>query len=158
MAAYTDFDQIHPGLFQGSYPKLTKELLQQFDVIVYCAMEKQPKAAELRLVPRDKHVLGIPLDDDSHQPITREQAAFLIKLARQLAPHVRARRRVLVTCAMGLNRSGIVSALTLMAATGCSGPTAVMSVRKHRRPADDGTRALFNPIFARFVESCPPLA
>jgi len=158
VADYTDFDKIHGSLFQGSYPKLTKQLLQQFDVIVYCAMEKQPNAADLKLVPRDKHVLGIPLDDDSHQPITREQRAFLIRLARQLAPHVRAGRRVLVTCAMGLNRSGIVSALTLMAATGCSGRTAAMSVRKHRRPASDGTRALFNPIFARFVETCPPLA
>lgn len=158
MGTYTDFDQIHPGLFQGSYPKLTKELMQQFDVVVYCAMEKQPKAADLKLVPRGKHVVGIPLDDDSHQPITREQAAYMIKLARQLATHVRAGSRVLVTCAMGLNRSGIVTALTLMAVTGCPGPAAVGVVRQRRRPASDGTRALFNPIFARFVASSPPLA
>lgn len=158
MADYTDFDQIHPGLFQGSRPKLTAELLQKFDVVVYCAMEGQPKPHELKVVPRGKHVLSIPLDDDCHQPITRELGAFLIKLARQLAPHVRAGRRVLVTCMMGMNRSGIVSALTLMAATGCSGPTAVMAVQKHRRPMNDGTRALFNPIFARFVQTLPPIA
>lgn len=156
VAAYTDFDQIHPHLFQGSYPKLTKELLHQFDVIVYCAMEKQPKAADLKLVSPGKHVIGIPLDDDPYQPITREQAARLLIMARQLAAQVRVGKRVLVTCMMGMNRSGLVSSLTLMMATGCSGRAAVEAVRTRRRAFSDGTRAMFNPVFTRFVETLAP--
>lgn len=158
MAAYSDFDQLHSSLFQGSYPKLTPELMTQFDVVVYCAMERQPSDRDLRHVPPGKHVFRVPLDDDAHQPITRELASQLLKLARQLAIHARAGRRVLITCAMGMNRSGIVSALTMMIVAGCDGPTAVATVRKRRRPLSDGTRALFNPIFARFVEMHPRLA
>lgn len=157
MAAYSDFDQIHSHLFQGSYPKLSKELLQQFDVIVYCSMERQPKPSDLRLVPPDKHVLSIPLDDNPYQPISRELAAMLIKLARQLATKVRAGRKTLITCTMGMNRSGLVTALTLMMATGCSGKNAVAAVRQHRRPASDGQQALFNPVFTRFVETLGPI-
>lgn len=157
MHAYTDFDQLHANLFQGSYPKLSKELLQQFDVVVYCALEKQPKPAELKIVPHGKHVLGVPLDDDPYQPITREQRVQLIKVARQLAAYMRENKRVLVTCMMGMNRSGLVSALTLMIATGCSGATAANAVSTKRRPMDDGTRALFNPIFSQFVRTLPPI-
>lgn len=157
MAAYVDFDQIHPYLFQGAYPKLSKELLQQFDVIVYCAMEKQPRPADLKCIPPGKHVLGIPLDDNPYQPISREQAAMLIKLARQLATKVRAGRRTLITCALGMNRSGLVTALTLMMATQCSGRNAIAAVRQRRRPTSDGQRALFNPVFARFIETLGPV-
>jgi protein-tyrosine phosphatase len=157
MTAYTDFDQLFPGLFQGSYPKLNKELMQQFDTVVYCAVEKQPKPAEIKTVPSGKHVIGVPLDDDPYQPITREQAADLIKVARQLAAQVRAGKRVLITCMMGMNRSGLMSALTLMLSTGCTGSDAAITVSSKRRPMADGTRALFNPMFARFIKTLPPI-
>ena len=158
MASYTDFDQIYPNLFQGSYPRLTESLMKQFDVVVYCAVEKQPSKSALKNVPRNKKAIGIPLEDDPYQPITLELEHELKRRAFELAGMLRAGKKVLVTCAMGLNRSGIVSALTLMAVTGCHGRKAFETVQQRRRPADDGTRALFNPMFARFIQTHQPIA
>jgi len=157
MATYSDYDQIHTNLFQGSYPKPHKDLGDGFDVIVYTAIEKQPTAAALKPMPKSVAVRRFPLDDDPYQPITREQAAALVRAAKELAAQLRSGRRVLITCAMGMNRSGLLTALTLMAATGCSGRTAFSTVQSKRRAMEDGTRALFNPIFARFVQTLPPI-
>jgi len=157
MPAYTDYDQIYTNLYQGSYPKLDKELSDHFDIVVFTAVEKQPKAAALKGVPKNVVIRKFPLDDDPCQLITRKQSAELLHLAKELAYHLRNGKRVLITCAMGMNRSGLVTALTLMAATGCHGKNALETVRARRRPMDDGTRALFNPIFARFVQTQPPI-
>ncbi len=157
MGTYTDFDQIHTNLFQGSYPKLSKELADRFDVVVFTAVEKQPKPAQLKAVPKTITVKKFPLDDDPYQPITREQVAELTHLAKELAYYLRNGKRVLITCAMGMNRSGLLTALTLMAVTGCTGRSAFETVQSRRRPMDDGTRALFNPIFSRFVQTLPPI-
>ena len=158
MAHYSDYDQIHTNLYQGSYPKPHKDLADHFDVIVYTAMEKQPTAAALKALPKSVTVKKFPLDDDPYQPVTREQLDGLVREARQLAGLLRSGKRVLITCAMGMNRSGILTALTLMVATGCSGRTALHTVQTKRRAMDDGTRALFNPIFSRFVQTLPPIA
>lgn len=153
MTTYSDYDQIHTNLYQGSYPKLSKELGDHFDVVVFTAIEKQPKPAALKAVPKTVMVKKFPLDDDPYQPITIQQAAALTELAKELAAYVRSGKRVLITCAMGMNRSGLLTALTLMAATGCTGRNAFTTVQSRRRAMDDGTRALFNPIFARFVQT-----
>lgn len=157
MGTYTDYDQIHTNLYQGSYPKLSKELADHFDVVVFTAVEKQPKPAALKAVPKAVIVKKFPLDDDPYQPITREQAAELFHLAKELAYHLRNGKRILITCAMGMNRSGLLTALTLMAATGCTGRSAFETVQSRRRAMEDGTRALFNPIFSRFVQTLPPI-
>jgi len=157
MPAYTDYDQIHTNLYQGSYPKLDKDLSNHFDVVVFTAVEKQPKPAALKGVSKSLTIRKFPLDDDPYQPITREQSAELLHLAKDLAYHLRNGKRVLITCAMGMNRSGLLTALTLMAATGCHGKSAFETVQARRRAMDDGTRALFNPIFARFVQTLPPI-
>jgi protein-tyrosine phosphatase len=158
MAHYSDYDQIHTNLYQGSYPKPHKDLADHFDVIVYTAMEKQPTPVALKSLPKNVLVRKFPLDDDPYQPVTREQTAALVRAAKELAGLLRSGKRVLITCAMGMNRSGILTALTLMAATGCSGRTALHTVQSKRRAMEDGTRALFNPIFSRFVQTLPPIS
>lgn len=173
MAAYTDYDLIYENptrsssvannpargsLYQGSYPKLDKDLGQHFDVVVFTAVEKQPKPAALKSVPKSVVIKKFPLDDDPYQPVTRDQAAALMQAAKELGYLVKSGKRVLITCAMGMNRSGLLTALTLMATTGCNGRNAVQTVQSRRRAMDDGTRALFNPIFARFVQTLPPIA
>lgn len=56
-------------------------------------------------------------------------------------------RRVLVTCAAGRNRSGLVSALALMKRRGLSGEEAVARVQAMRKDA------LTNESFAEYVRS-----
>lgn len=161
---YADYDPIYTNLYQGSYPKLNAELLKKFDIVVYCAMEQQPTDAAIKaaLKPLDpgtrknKQVIKFPMDDDPYQPIEAPLNRQLIAQALQLASALRAGRTVLITCMMGMNRSGLLSAMTLMAASGCSGKAALDTIRTGRRPMDDGTRALFNPMFARFVETRDP--
>lgn len=157
MTTYSDYDQIHTNLFQGSYPKPHRDLANNFDVIVYTAIEKQPTASALKAMPKNVIVKRFPLDDDPYQPIMRDQAAAMVRAAKELASLLRSGKRVLITCAMGMNRSGLLTALTLMAATGCSGRTAFTTIQSRRRAMDDGTRALFNPIFSRFVQTMPPI-
>ncbi len=151
---YHDFDKIYPGLYQGSYPGSDQELFNRFDVIVYSAKERPPRFKGSP--PPGKQVISIPLDDDPYQPLAWSDQKKLTLHARSLAQKVREGKEVLVTCAMGYNRSGLISALTLMALTGCHGKTAINTVRERRRRSDDGHSALFNPIFERFVLTASP--
>lgn len=151
---YYDFDEIYPGLYQGSYPGTDPELFRRFDVIVYSAKEKHPRFS--KKLPPGKQVISIPLDDDPYQPILPSDAKMLMLCAQNLARSIRNGKKVLVTCAMGYNRSGLITALTLISLTGCHGKTAANIVRSRRRTSDEGHPALFNPVFARFIETMSP--
>lgn len=75
-----------------------------FDVIVLAAEEYQPDLPGYI-------VIHAPLDDA--MPSELEQARIR-SAAREVVRHVRAGRRVLVTCFMGRNRSGVISGLALV--------------------------------------------
>lgn len=96
-------------LFQGSFPNPGPFVGQTFDVLVLCAKELQPMAAAYPKV----RVLYCPLDD-SGKPMTREEMRRTAKTAKLVRTALDLGQRCLVTCAMGLNRSGLVSALSLM--------------------------------------------
>ncbi|HEY5657332.1 MAG TPA: dual specificity protein phosphatase family protein [Myxococcota bacterium] len=139
-----DFDWIIPGLAQGSYPRPQGAPFDHgFDVIVWCAMEAQPTRLK---PPAGKSSILFPMDDNPYVPITQNDARLLHGLADQLAKHVRAGRKVLVTCWEGRNRSGIVSALTLMRLKRMRPETAINTVRKQRRKP-----SLTNPMFERYL-------
>lgn len=146
-SGYDDFDMIAPRIAQGSYPDHPPDAFTEFDVVVFCAKELQP-----RNVRHQSHqtAVFVPMDDDPYQPIDSKSGQVLHTVAKKLAAYVQSGKRVLITCAAGMNRSGLVTGLTLIY-LGWSGPDAVRTIRSKRRRDDQGTEALFNPIFAQYV-------
>jgi protein-tyrosine phosphatase len=99
-----DANEIIPGLWQGAYPRVYVSDLG-FQTLVLCAQELQGSAQ-----PASVAILRAPLDDAALPP---EGAQLAQRAAREVARRVRNGQNVLVTCAMGLNRSGLVTALTV---------------------------------------------
>jgi protein-tyrosine phosphatase len=131
--------QVAPGLWQGDAPPPGANY-GDFDLVVLTAYEYQPKAAEMNV-----DVFHAPLDDDPWRPPSMREQAIALGAAREVARRLRKGQRVLVTCAMGLNRSGLVSALALRM-QGASGPQAIAAVRRAR-----GENALNNGQFRRLI-------
>lgn len=138
-----DFHWIVPGVAQGSYPQPLSEAFKHVDTIVFCAEEKQPRATKL---PPGKRVVRFGFDDDIYRPIPAEAGVLFHQMAHQLAREVASGRKVLITCAMGLNRSGLMTALTMMYCFRMS-PSDVVKLIRARRSKD----ALMNPIFERWI-------
>ena len=84
-----------------------------------------------------------PIDDSSRLP----DLDTLWRLGRTVADTLRSDRkpRVLVHCAMGINRSALLCAVIVMLVRGCNGRNAIATVRRARRGA------LANPAFARYI-------
>jgi protein-tyrosine phosphatase len=133
------FSDILPGrLAMGSKPPLNGPL--PFDVLVLTAMEYQPGAQYFPNV----QVLYVPLNDDG-TPMTDDEMRRALRAGREVALFIRQGRRVLVTCQMGRNRSGLVVVIALMD-LGMSAPDAVRLVRRAR-----GQFALGNRYFLNFI-------
>jgi protein-tyrosine phosphatase len=139
-----DANEILPLLWQGSKPPTGPALRNAgFDTVVLTAKEVQPSASEYPGV----RVLRAALDD---RPWVPAQEAH--RLAQQVAAEVRAGRKVLVTCYMGWNRSGLVTMLALWYLTGRPGVNIVQHVRA-RRPVP---RVMANRYFEEHVKLLPP--
>jgi protein-tyrosine phosphatase len=130
--------RIAPRLWQGSVYMLQAGILEQFQVLVLCAREIQPTK-----LPRHLKVMRCPLVDEE-RPFTEREAENIMHTARRAARGLLLGRRTLITCAAGLNRSGVVTATTLHMLTGKPGFECVKIVRRQRQGA------LFN---RAFVES-----
>ena len=142
-----DYDWIIPGLAQGSYPEpLRAPYDNGFDVVVFSAMELQPKRFR---PPQGKTVILIPMDDTEYSPITLDDDRKLREISRSLARHIRAGRKVLTTCAQGRNRSGLLSALTIVR-LGHASPDKAIQLVKRKRNAPSG-EALTNIMFERYI-------
>lgn len=128
--------RVAPGLFVGSKPAPGR--YPAFDVIVLAALEYQPAGA---LFP-DVEVIHVPLDDDPRRPMREDEIAAAVQAGRKIARRLRAGRRVLATCAMGLNRSALVAALAMREVYGMSADETIGRIRRARGPW-----ALSNPNF-----------
>ena len=136
-----DANKIIDRLWQGSKPpsgNILREL--GFDVLVLAAMEHQIPASEFPGMT----VIHVPLDDAKYVP--SEEAR---RVAYRVAKMWRRGARILITCSMGLNRSGLILALVIRYITGKSGIEAVADVQRARRGA------LFNPYFRKYLERLP---
>jgi protein-tyrosine phosphatase len=139
-----DATRILPKLYMGSRPPTGHQLrLEGFDVLVLCAGELQLPASHFPGV----EVLHLPLRDVSHRPFGGSDWDRVVLTSQRVQRRLRDGKRVLVTCAMGLNRSGIVTATTVHLMTGVSGAKAVDHVQALRAPG--GQKALFNVAFVR---------
>ena len=134
-------DKIVDRLYQGGRPPPGDGLKNAgIDVLVLCAKEWQDASAYEGIT-----VICAPGDDDTRP---HRLARFLPgwqNAAHQVAEHVRAGKTVLVTCMQGLNRSGIVTALTLAELTGMSGDQIVDLIQTRRE------MALCNATFAQHI-------
>jgi hypothetical protein len=138
MIKAVEANQIYPGLWQGSAPPQGSILRDAgFSLLVLCAQEHQPPGRLFEGVT----VLNAPNDDHSYLPPSREQLQIALDAANQVAKAVQQQNKVLVTCWMGINRSGLVTALALHKLLGISGLEACALIRK-ARPS-----ALSNPQF-----------
>lgn len=143
-----DVSRVVPGLYQGSWraPYAARALWGlRFDLHVACAMEHTPHPGTA------SRVVHLELDDDPWKDCVADHGFMdaVTTVAADVAETVLRGDQVLATCAMGLNRSGLVVGLALLA-LGNSADTAIRLVRRAR-----GRDALGNP---RFVEAIRAVA
>jgi len=134
--------EVIPGLYVGSKPTPGKH--DGIDAIVLAAMEYQPPA---HLFPGTE-VIHAPLDDAPGRRMREDEIAIATKAADRVARLLRAGRRVLVTCALGLNRSSLVAALAMHDVYGMSADEIVKKLRRAR-----GMWALSNPNFEKLLRA-----
>ncbi len=139
-----------PGLWQGSLPpRGSLVALEGFDLLVLTAVEYQFTSFEYPGV----EVLRAP-NEDSGDPLTRPQLQIAIAAAKEVVKRLQAGEKVLVTCAQGINRSGLVVALALHFLYGWPGRICIEAVRVKRK-LRQGHKALTNPSFVQALERLP---
>jgi protein-tyrosine phosphatase len=133
---------IGPRLYQGSAPNSGSALRNaRFTLVVLCAKEYQPSSERFPGV----HVLHVPFDDSLTPSIGELRAAAAA--ADTVAREIRNGGRVLVTCMAGRNRSGLVTAMALVALNGWTGDQAARHIQALR------PNALTNTAFVAFLNT-----
>lgn len=146
-----EMSNVAPRLWQGSRPLCTTPLGGRdidiahgrslgIDVLVLAAEEYTPSCFESQGV----QVYYAKLDDAIP---SREELARANQIADDVTRRYLRGDRVLITCYMGLNRSGLITALVLRRAYGMTGAEAVRAVRAAR------PHALGNAHFVAYLES-----
>lgn len=148
MYADNDWDEIVPHLFMGGHDRLgrpgeefyavTVRVADEFDTVISLYERKGCGPADG--VEHHRHLFP-----DGH--LLEDDAVELKRLAQLAALRVAQERRVLVRCQAGLNRSGLVVAMTLMA-LGYEPDDAIDLIRERRSP-----HALFNGSFVDYLRS-----
>jgi protein-tyrosine phosphatase len=143
---YADYNWIIPNrIAQGGFPGSHPGLFSAFDVIVYMAMEEQPK---IRPMPPGKLALYAPIDDDIYRPLPPAVGEQLHILAAECARQASYNKRILITCMQGRNRSGLVTALTLLKLfPGWTSEQAVKIIKRNRPDA------LTNTMFEQYIHA-----
>ncbi len=120
-----DASNVAPKLWVGGFPPVDVDL-PKIDLLVLCAAELQPE----RLAFHGR-VARCPLPDAelSMSELRRAAATSSIVAAALLK-----QQRVLVTCALGINRSALVAALALGQVTMMSADEIIELVRRRRNP------------------------
>jgi len=151
--AYTDADEVAPRLYVGSKPPPGRHV---YDAIVLAAIEYQPPA---HFFPGTE-VIHAPFDDAPGRLMRNDEIVTATRAAARVAKLLRSGRRVLVTCAMGLNRSALIAAIAMHAVYGMSPDEIVRRIRRAR-----GMWALSNPNFEKLLrvtisvkETPPPVS
>jgi len=141
-----DASLVAPNLALGSVPPKGETLADSgVRVLVLAAKEAQPPASDFPGVA----VIRVPFLDRFFEPLDSKTLANVVRVAREVAKRAESGDGVLVTCLMGLNRSGLITGLALRM-LGYSGKEAV-SMLQQKRPG-----ALSNLRFRRIVETFEP--
>lgn len=137
-----DVGRVAPKLYVGSFPPAGR--YRWVSMIVFCAYELQPPGERYP----DVVIVRARLDDDPRRPLRPNEIAIADSASKLVAAALKREERVLVTCAMGLNRSALVAALAMQKAYGTSAADAIAAVRAARGP-----QAFCNPQFVSFLEA-----
>lgn len=145
-----DWDHIYQGLYQGGAPSLADDRdIQEpveVDVVVLCAREYQPHRMFLGNVERYRIPYRDTFDPGETSPEDLERAIKMGEVVAGLISHEH--KRVLVTCWMGWNRSGLVSTIALLnLRPSWTAKDAIQWLQMHRYGA------MGNPLFCDLVES-----
>jgi protein-tyrosine phosphatase len=133
-------NEVAPGLFVGSKPAPGRHSC--VDAIVLAAEEYQFSAD---MFP-GAEILHAPLDDDPSRPMRADEIGIAARAGARVARRLRAGKRVLVTCAMGLNRSGLIAAIAMQDVWGMGADEIIGRLRRAR-----GKWALSNPNFEQLL-------
>jgi hypothetical protein len=122
-----------PNLWIGPMPASTAHVARAgFQALVFCASELQPPA---HLLGDGIRCIHCPLDDNDSVRLPYEQWSRAVVVSKEVAELVRSGSPVLVTCAQGRNRSGLVCALALHLLQGWRGRDAIRYVQSRRQGA-----------------------
>ncbi len=137
-------NEIWTNLWIGAVPTPLSVVRQNgFQVLVLCANDFQFTQKKWTRKLDGVEVLRVPLDDTNR--MNENDMRAVASTAQAVAEAVRGGRRVLVTCAAGLNRSGLVTGVALHLLTGWHGMKVINHVRAKRM------FALNNDFFADMV-------
>jgi protein-tyrosine phosphatase len=141
-----DAAQVAPNLWIGAAPP-QGDLLGEigFDALVLCANNWQPASSQYPGV----EVHHAPFRDAPD--VTKKELKTALRAAEWAAERLTQGKTVLVTCMAGLNRSGLVTALSLSMAAGFDPATCGELVRSARGPD-----ALHNPSFVDALNRARP--
>ncbi len=128
-----DASNVATRLWVGSEPPFDIDL-PDFDMMVLCAQEIQPP-----LVAFHGEIVRCPIPDSA---LDIRQITRAVLVAKAVGDALLSGKRVLVTCAAGLNRSALVAGLALARASRMTADEIVQRMRTRRDP-----KALFNTHF-----------
>lgn len=139
--AELDADEVYPGIWVGSVPRLRGgDLLKIFTHVVLCAEEFQFPAEEFK----DHTIVHCPFKDED-TVMGNKTMAMVFATARAVAEAQIGGGSVLVTCAAGRNRSALVAGLA-MRMLGVEPWLAIEKIKARRSP-----QCLSNTCFQRIV-------
>lgn len=156
-------DEITPRLFMGPIPLPGPHVAQAgFSVLILAASPREYRVAYglKKTDPIESVFPGVPLvfvvglTDDYEVPVTESEFRRVMAASETVKHAVREHRKALVTCMMGRNRSGLVTALALRELCNWSGARAIQQVRAGREKS--GTKkVLENPMYVELLERLP---
>ena len=138
-------DEVGHNLWVGSVPTDPAAVAKKFDALVLAAEEFQD-VFPVHKFPGTKLILA-PLDDAKP---THNEKVTALRAALEVYDLNKKGKRVLVTCAKGVNRSALIAALALVLG-GSTAQQAISKIRKTRKPAS-GALPLFNLHFVKLIK------
>lgn len=141
----------------GGFPHTPRAVSdKQFNLLVLCAREKlhflgNPSESDTSRT-YGCTTLHAPFDDDE---VTSEVVEQATRAVGTVVAALRRGSKVLVTCNEGRNRSGLVSALSILQMAPKLSANRVIELIKLRRNAPTGGEALTNDDFRDLIQSWP---
>lgn len=120
-----DASNIMRRLWIGGQPPFDRDL-PEFDVLVLCAQELQPQ-----VISFSKKIIRCGIPDSA---LSSSELRTALVAGRQVAHELSKGKRCLVTCAMGINRSALVTGLAMGLVYRMSANQIIEHIRKTRNP------------------------